>query len=121
MSPINLGICPFQLGFFTDYFGYPYSATKYLKPIQMYVNFRNCRTITVGYGNFPLSLTTVDGIAVVVTEAIENQRRWPVIGGIRVTQITMAGLIELGVRLRSPYHVERMSTENLKAGKLKSS
>lgn len=64
------------------------------------VDFDNRRAITVGAGDFSLCLTTVQDMAVVVADALDYEGKWPVDGGIRGTQITMAELVRLGEKLR---------------------
>ncbi|KAH6975167.1 hypothetical protein BKA56DRAFT_490115 [Ilyonectria sp. MPI-CAGE-AT-0026] len=111
----------FQTGLFTDYFGHPYGTTRHLKPIQMYVDFNNRRAIAVGDGDSPVTLTTVNDIASVVTEAIDYPGEWPVTGGISGTQTTVGGLIRLGEKLRGDFTVDKLALEDLEAGELKSS
>lgn len=69
----------------------------------MYVDFNNRRAIAVGDGDSPITLTTVNDIASVVTEAIDYLGEWPVIGGISGTQTTVGGLIRLGEKLRGTF------------------
>ncbi|KAL1629935.1 hypothetical protein SLS54_000794 [Diplodia seriata] len=90
----------FQPGLFTNYFGFPYSTTRHLSMSPWLIDFDNRRAITVGAGDFSLCLTTVQDMAFVVAEALEYEGKWPVDGGIRGTQITMAELIRLGEKLR---------------------
>lgn len=66
----------------------------------MFIDFNNRRALTVGDGNTPITLTTVNDVASVVAEAIEYCGEWPVIGGISGFQTTVSGLIQLGEKLR---------------------
>ncbi|KAK0650732.1 hypothetical protein DIS24_g6558 [Lasiodiplodia hormozganensis] len=118
---IRLEYSLFQPGLFTNYFGFPYSTTKHLSMSPWLVDFDNRRAITVGAGDFSLCLTTVQDMAVVVADALDYEGKWPVDGGIRGTQITMAELIRLGEKLRGPMKVESVSLEDLREGQLKTS
>ncbi|KAF9641125.1 NmrA-like protein [Lasiodiplodia theobromae] len=90
----------FQPGLFTNYFGFPHATTKHFSMSQWFVDFENRRAITVGNGDFPLVLSTVQDMAGVVAEALDYEGEWPVDGGICGSRLTLAELIELGKTLR---------------------
>lgn len=103
------------------------------------------RAIIVSDGNSPITFTTIQDMAGVVTEALDYEGKWPATGGMQGTQTTVAELVELGTKLRGkcplgPFHlpyqtqtaetcmetigsmdVESVSLEDLEAGELKSS
>ncbi|GME23603.1 hypothetical protein BKCO1_1000043 [Neofusicoccum parvum] len=109
----------FQPGLLTNYFGYPHSTSIHLSMTPWFVDFENRRAIIVGDGNYPLSLTTVQDLGEVVATALDHKGTWPIDGGCRGTQMTVAELIELGRKLRGSMTVESVSMEDLRVGKLK--
>ncbi|OQV09711.1 hypothetical protein CLAIMM_13803 [Cladophialophora immunda] len=115
----KLEYCLFQPGYFTNYFGYPHSTTKHFAMSPAYVDFENRRAIMVGDGNHELTLTTVQDMANVVAEALAYEGEWPVNGGIRGSQTTIAQLVRLGEELRGPFNVDKVSLEDLMNGELK--
>ncbi|KAL4733396.1 hypothetical protein BDV11DRAFT_200198 [Aspergillus similis] len=117
----RLEYCLFQPGFFTNYFGHPYSTTKYFSMSATYVDFENRRAILVDDGDYKISLTTVQDMAGVVAEALDYPGIWPTVGGFSGSEITLAELIQLGEKIRGPFRVEKVSSKDLSAGELKAS
>jgi hypothetical protein len=72
----------FQPGLFLNYFSYPHKSAEYFHNTQLQIDFENRRAIVVGEGNSPITLTTVQDLAVVVADAVEFEGEWPVTGGI---------------------------------------
>ncbi|KAK6820132.1 hypothetical protein RU639_007543 [Aspergillus parasiticus] len=115
----RLEYCLFQPGFFTNYFGHPYSTAKHFSMSATYVDFENRRAILVDDGNYKISLTTVQDLAGVVAEALDYPGQWPTVGGFSGSEITLAELIQLGEEIRGPFQIEKVSSQDLRAGKLK--
>ena len=84
---------------FNDYFGYPYSTSKHVSMIQLYVDFENRRAIIPGDGDYEFSLTTIHDISTTVAEALDYPGTWPTVCGIQETKITITELLHLGERL----------------------
>ena len=99
----RLEYCLFQPGFFTNYFGYPYSTTKHFSMSATYVDFENRRALMVDDGDYKISLTTVQDMAGVVAEALDYPGQWPHVGGFSGSDITLADLIQLGEEIRGMY------------------
>lgn len=53
-----------------------------------------------GSDDVRFTLTTVQDLANVVSQAIEYEGKWPIQGGIRGNEITFRELIALGERIR---------------------
>jgi hypothetical protein len=67
-------------------------------------DFENRRAILRSGGNNDyITLTTVQDLANVVARAVDYEGEWPVIGGIRGTNITIERLMSLGEELRGAY------------------
>ena len=99
----RLEYCLFQPGFFTNYFGYPYSTAKHFSTSATYVDFENRRALLVDDGDYKISLTTVQDMAGIVAEALDYPGQWPTIGGFSGSEITLAELIQLGEEIRGMY------------------
>lgn len=133
----------FQPGLFIDYLAYPYNTTNHISLIQTPIDFENRRILTVkGREDARIVFTTAQDLANVVAQAIEYEGKWPVIGGIRGSDLTVAQLISLGERIRGSlfktprapvdemtkayseggtFAVDRLDVNDLKAGKPKAS
>lgn len=99
----RLEYCLFQPGFFTNYFGYPYSTAKHFSMSATYVDFETRRALLVDDGDYKISLTTVQDMAGVVAEALDYSGQWPTVGGFSGSEITLAELIQLGEEIRGIY------------------
>ena len=97
----------FQPGLFLDYLASPYKTSKYVTPLDTFIDFQNRRAIVVeGYEDAFMSLTTVQDIAGVVAGAIEVDE-WPEVGGIRGNRATISNIIEIGEKLRGELQLIR--------------
>ncbi|KAH7018717.1 hypothetical protein B0J12DRAFT_416208 [Macrophomina phaseolina] len=115
----------FQPGLFVNYFGYPHASPKHFPMSQPFVDLEHRRAIMVEDGNAAITLTTVQDMGAVVAEALDYEGVWPVDGGMRGTQVTVAEMVEMSRRLRGCYagcmKVETVSLDDLRAGQLKTS
>ncbi|CAM1511836.1 Fc.00g093490.m01.CDS01 [Cosmosporella sp. VM-42] len=118
-----LEYCLFQPGFFVNYFTYPYESTKHISPLELPIDFNNRRAIILDDNDVgKLTLTTVHDLASVVARAVEYEGEWPVVGGIKGSELTMGQLIAIGEKIRGgSFAIERLKAEDLKAGQLKAS
>ncbi|KAH7156641.1 hypothetical protein EDB81DRAFT_867640 [Dactylonectria macrodidyma] len=113
----------FQPGLFTNYMTYPFRSSKHVDLFETLVNFHQRRALVRegGEGDI-ITLTTAKDTGKVVALAIEYEGEWPIFGGIRGAQVTISELIALGEKIRGePFAVEKLKTEDLKAGVIKSS
>ncbi|KAK3939634.1 NAD(P)-binding protein [Diplogelasinospora grovesii] len=114
-----LEYCLFQCGMFVNYFAAPYKTSKHVHPFQTQFDFHNRRAITLhGSDDACISLVTVHDFCNAVAKAIEFEGEWPVAGGIRGDELTVAELVALGERLRGPFDIEEVQAEDLKAGRV---
>ncbi|KAM6520437.1 hypothetical protein FSOLCH5_005229 [Fusarium solani] len=101
-----LEYCLFQPGIFTNYMTFPYNSSKHVDLFEVPINFHQRRAIVVKGGEDDvITVTTAQDLAKVVALAVEYEGEWPLVGGIR----------------GAPFKVEKLNTEDLKAGVIKSS
>ena len=96
-----LEYCLFQPGLFTNYFTYPYESAKHFRPFETQIDFNNRRAIIVDGGvDDRITLTTAQDFANVVALAVDYEGEWPVVGGIKGTDITIGQLLAVGEKIR---------------------
>ncbi|KAK1756298.1 hypothetical protein QBC47DRAFT_451855 [Echria macrotheca] len=104
----------FQPGLFTNYLGWPHRVAKHLHLFQIPLDYQNRRALVVdGQQDARITLTTVSDLTRVVAAAIDYEGEWPVDGGIRGEELTVAEIIALGEKLRGPFSVEKLSEQSL--------
>ncbi|KAJ5178767.1 NAD(P)-binding protein [Penicillium capsulatum] len=109
----------FQLGLFVDYLTFPRESTKHLRLSETPFDFANRRAIVIDDSDDDrVTLTSVDDLAQVVALAINFEAEWPVVGGIRDSDISIGQLMSLGEKACGdlPFHVEKFKAENLENG-----
>jgi hypothetical protein len=68
------------------------------------IDFNKRRALTLDGGNDDrITLTTVQDLANVVTLAVEYEGEWPVVGGIKGTEISIGELLALGEKVRGTF------------------
>ena len=87
----------------------PDGATKHLKPMEVWIDFKKRRAIIIEDADCYYTLTTVNDMANVVARAIEYEGEWPVVGGIHGTTLSNAELLEIGAKVRGIYSQEKPS------------
>ncbi|MCJ1471918.1 hypothetical protein MMC13_000559 [Lambiella insularis] len=113
----------FLPGLFTNYFTYPYESAKHFHPFETHIDFNKRRALTLDGGDDDrITLTTVQDLSNIVARAVEYKGEWPVVGGIRGTEISIGQLLALGERVRGePFHIEKLKAKDLEAGVAKCS
>ncbi|KAJ8121955.1 hypothetical protein ONZ43_g1725 [Nemania bipapillata] len=113
----------FQPGLFLDYFAFPYKTSKHLDPLQTVFDFQNRRALVVdGREDAVMTLTTVADAAAVIARAVDYGGKWPTTGGICGNRVSVSQILKIGNRVRGgPFSVEKVRTEDLEAGELKTS
>lgn len=112
----------FQPGFIIDYVVPQGSSTKHLVPMEVWIDFFNCRAITIGGKEGTVTLTTMKDLANVVALAIEYDGEWPVTGGVKGTNVTDSKIIEIGAKVRGkPFDITTLREEDVRAGHIQSS
>ncbi|KAF5647817.1 2'-hydroxyisoflavone reductase [Fusarium tjaetaba] len=111
----------FQPGGFMDYLCHPYKTAKYITTTVVNVDFVKKRAIVVeGTLDDEITYTSVNDIANIVTQAIDFEGEWSVIGGISGDRISIRQLLKIGEELRGePFAIEWLKMEDLAAGELK--
>lgn len=86
---------------FVNYYTAPYKTSKHVHPFQNQVDFNNRRAIVLAGGeDSRISLITIRDFCNIVAKAVEHEGVWPVVGGIRGDELTVAQLIAVGEKLR---------------------
>jgi len=89
---------------FTNYFAYPYESAKHFRPFETQIDFNNRRALTLDGGDDDrITLTTAQDLANVVARAVEYKGEWPVVGGIKGTELSIGQLIALGEKVRGTF------------------
>ena len=91
----------FQPGLFTNYLAQPHRTTNHLDTIETPFDFDNRRMIVCDGGDDQkVTMTTVTDFANVVAMAVEYSGDWPVVGGIKGSDLSLKDLVTLGEQLR---------------------
>jgi hypothetical protein len=90
----------FQPGLFLNYLAFPHKTSKFLTPLNTFLDFQNRRAIVVDGNDATMNLTTVQDLAAVVVEAVDFQGEWPIVGGIRGSQVKISQIIKIGEKIR---------------------
>ncbi|KAJ6000669.1 NAD(P)-binding protein [Penicillium waksmanii] len=109
----------FQPGTFVNYLTHPYQSAKHVPSMELFFDFENRRAIFMDDGdNDRMSFITVQDFTKVIVQAVEFEGEWPVIGGIRGTDISIGNLIALGEKVRggAKFQVERVKAQDLQNG-----
>ncbi|KAJ5294700.1 NAD(P)-binding protein [Penicillium antarcticum] len=109
----------FQPGLFVNYLTRPYKSTKHIHQIEIPFDFANRRFIAIdGSDDDQITFTAVKDLANVVAGAIDFEGEWPVVGGIRGTNISIGQLLALGEKVRGyqRFLVEKVKAEELEKG-----
>ena len=68
------------------------------------IDFNKRRALTLDGGDDDrITLTTVQDLANVVILAVEYEGEWPVVGGIKGTEISIGELLALGEKVRGAF------------------
>ncbi|CVL03168.1 hypothetical protein FPRO06_01841 [Fusarium proliferatum] len=111
----------FQPGGFMDYLCHPYKTAKYITTTVVNVDFVKKHAIVVeGTLDDEITYTSVNDIANIVTQAIDFEGEWPVVGGMSGDRISIRQLLKIGEEVRGePFTIEWLKMEDLAAGELK--
>ncbi|KAL1652908.1 hypothetical protein SLS61_004528 [Didymella pomorum] len=97
-----LDYCLFQPGLFTNYLAQPYRTSNHLDAIETPFDFDNRRMIVCAGGDDQkVTMTTVTDFANVVAMAVEYPGDWPVVGGMKGSDLSLRDLLTLGEQLRA--------------------
>ncbi|KAI0135273.1 NAD(P)-binding protein [Daldinia grandis] len=118
-----LEYCLFQPGLFLNYLATPHKTSKYLTPLNAFIDPHNRRAIVVKGHDPIMTYTTVQDLAAVVAQAVDFEGEWPPIGGIRGNSLPVSKIIEISERVRGggPFTVDTVELEDLEAGNLTAS
>ena len=84
-----------------NYFTYPYGSAKHFHPFETQIDFNKRRALTLDGGDDDrITLTTAQDFANVVARAVEYEGEWPIVGGIKGTELSIGQLIALGEKIR---------------------
>jgi hypothetical protein len=117
-----LEYCLFQPSMFMDYFAHPYAPSAQLITWPFFVDPQDRRAMVLDDGDQPFVLTTTADDAAIMTLAIEDPRPWPAIGGICGAVTCINEILALAQKIRGgKWTIERINSEDIKRGELKSS
>jgi hypothetical protein len=98
----------FQPGTFTNYFTAPFKSSDNVQQVGLPWDFYHRRAILLEDSeNDRISLTTSQDLANVVARAIEFEGEWPVVGGIRGSELSVKEIIALGEKVRGKSFPDR--------------
>ncbi|KAF7166899.1 hypothetical protein CNMCM5623_000436 [Aspergillus felis] len=109
----------FQPGLFINYLTIPFKSAAHLHQTELPFDFNNRRVIVPeNYDQIYVTLTTVQDLAQVVARAISFEGKWPVVGGVKGTDISLNQLISLGEKVRGgqPFQIETVKARDLESG-----
>ncbi|KAF3384917.1 hypothetical protein F1880_001776 [Penicillium rolfsii] len=109
----------FQPGTFTNYFTAPFKSSDHVQQVELPWDFYHRRAIVLeGSENDRMSLTTSRDVANVVARAIEYEGEWPVVGGIRGSELSVQEIIALGEKVRGgrPFDIQKVTAEAFETG-----
>lgn len=109
-----LEYCLFQPGLFTNYLTHPYKSTTHVKDIETPFDLGNRRMIVCDSGDDQkITFTTVCDLANIVALAVEYAGEWPVIGGIKGSDLSIVQLVTLGEELRGEFPRHRIPSATI--------
>lgn len=115
-----LEYCLFQPSIFLDYFAHPWPLSGGLITWPFFVDFENRRAIVLDGGGQQIVLTAIEDDSEVLARALEDERPWPVVGGIQGCKTTVNELLALGKKIRGgEWSVEYVKGEDIRRGELK--
>ncbi|KAJ3539921.1 hypothetical protein NM208_g5288 [Fusarium decemcellulare] len=114
-----LEYCLFVPGVFMNYLAPLKKIGADIAFVQLFVDFENCRAVVPedpeGHDS-TVSFTTIQGVARVVTKALDYEGEWPVRGGISASKTSISDLLQLGEMIRGkPFSIERIKKADLQA------
>lgn len=87
-----------------DYLCHPYKTAKYITTTVVNVDFVKKHAIVVeGTLDDEITYTSVNDIANIVTQAIDFEGEWPVVGGMSGDRISIRQLLKIGEEVRGKY------------------
>ncbi|KAJ8116827.1 hypothetical protein OPT61_g1832 [Boeremia exigua] len=114
-----LEYCLFQPSIFLDYFAHPYSMSPELITWPFFIDFETRRAIVLDDGNQPIVLTAIADDSEILARALEDERPWPAVGGVRGCRTSINELLALGKKIRgSEWSVEYVKGEDVRKGVL---
>ncbi|GIJ89503.1 hypothetical protein Asppvi_008445 [Aspergillus pseudoviridinutans] len=109
----------FQPGLFINYLTTPFKSAAHLHQTELPFDFNNRRAIVPeNYDQIYVTLTKVQDLAQVVARAISFEGKWPVVGGVKGTDISLKQLISVGEKVRGgqPFQIETVKPRDLESG-----
>jgi hypothetical protein len=114
--------CLFQPSIFTGYFAHPYPLEHELITWPFFLDFANRRAMVLDEGDQHIVLTAVCDDSEILRLAIEDEKVWPKIGGIRGCRTSINELLAIGKKVRGgEWSIEHVSSSDLAKGDLNTS
>ncbi|TGO32147.1 hypothetical protein BHYA_0346g00020 [Botrytis hyacinthi] len=112
----------FQCGLFLNYFSYPHTSAKFMQIFPMPIDVENCRAIIHKDTKARITLTSVQDLAKIVTNAVDYEGAWPEVSGVCANQMRILDFIGLCEKIRGQkFVVESIEKSDLEEGRFTSS
>ena len=84
-----------------NYLARPHKSSRHIHEMEMPFDFAHRRALLLDGGDDDrFTLTMVQDLANVVARAVEFEAEWPIVGGIKGTEISIEELMGLGEKIR---------------------
>ena len=118
----KLEYCLFQPSIFMDYFAHPSPLSPGLITWPFFVDFEKRRAMVLDDGDQPIVVTAISNISDVLALALEDEKTWPAVGGMRGATTSINELLALGKSIRGgEWSIEHVKWEDIENGILKTS
>ncbi|KAF2642291.1 NAD(P)-binding protein [Massarina eburnea CBS 473.64] len=110
----KLEYCLFQPSIFMDYFAHPSPLSPNLITWPFFIDFENRRAMVLDKGDQPIAVTAIADISNMLALALEDERPWPNVGGMRGARTCINEILALGKKLRGgEWQVEYVKGEDI--------
>lgn len=83
-----------------NYLSSPLPSTTYHTLYTGMFDIKNRRALVPEQGDYRITMTTIQDLALVIDEALASEEAWPVIGGISGSTTTRSEIIKLAESIR---------------------
>ncbi|KAI1099399.1 NAD(P)-binding protein [Jackrogersella minutella] len=106
----------FQVGGFMNYLAHPHKTSTHVNTLPFQFDF-STQHATVIEDSLDDAMTwiTVEDIAAVVAKAIEYRGKWPSVGGMVGSRVTIREMLHLGEAVGRPFTIDWLKKKDLEA------
>jgi nucleoside-diphosphate-sugar epimerase len=118
----KLEYCLFQPSIFMDYFAHPNPLSPGLITYPFFIDLEMRRAMVLDDGNQPIVVTAISDVSNMLALALDDDKEWPVVGGMRGARTTINELLALGREIRGGnWTVEYIKGEDIERNVLDTS